>query len=81
MAVEQEIEEFEAYRISGAVQAVLDLAHAAGFGVVVGDQGVEEVGEAGERGLAGFGAVEVSVVDCLAVGRVSKGRYKWFWLR
>jgi hypothetical protein len=34
---------------------------------VVGYQAVEEVGEAGERDFAGFGAVEVAVVDCFAV--------------
>jgi hypothetical protein len=34
---------------------------------VVRDQAVEEVGEAGERDLGGFGAVEVAVVDCFTV--------------
>ena len=34
---------------------------------MVGDQGVEEVGEAGEGDLGRFGAVEVAVVDCFAV--------------
>lgn len=35
--------------------------------MVVGYQAVEKVGEAGERYLGGFGAVEVAVVDCFAV--------------
>lgn len=39
--------------------------------MVVGDEGVEEVGEGGERGFAGFGAVEVAVVDSFSVGRIS----------
>ena len=34
---------------------------------MVGDQAVEEVGEAGEGDFGGFGAVEVAVVDCFAV--------------
>lgn len=39
--------------------------------MVVGDEGVEEIGEGGERGFAGFGAVEVAVVDGFSVGGIS----------
>nr|POF14097.1 hypothetical protein CFP56_03121 [Quercus suber] len=73
LAVQQQVEQLDADRVAGAVQPGLDLADRAGLGVVVGDQAVEQVGEAGERGLGGLGAVQVAVVDGLAVGGVAQG--------
>ena len=74
MSVQQEVEHFDAYWVSCSVQTMFDLADGAGLGVMVGDEGVEEVGERSEGDLGGFGAVEVAVVDGLAVRRVPQCR-------
>ena len=49
--------------------------------MVVCDEGVEEVCERGEGRLGRFGAVEIAVVDCFAVGGVAEGGLEGLGLR
>ncbi|KAB8343226.1 hypothetical protein FH972_022816 [Carpinus fangiana] len=67
-AVGQQVEQLEAERVALDVEALLEVGDAGDALLRVGDHLAEQVGEGGARQLCGARAVELPVVDGLAVG-------------